>query len=234
MTEILKQANRYQNGELSYDVGVSVFLQLSKNKNLNRFFLLPHSPQREEKLKYELHKLTKQYEESQHSIQAESINDERRSDSIRPLSSEQELQTIQKDPSFSDRHRYLSSSNDVPGLDSKLQKQRKELYRQRGHYHAQLHNATTDDQRHQLAIKVMNAQDQINKLNRDIKLIEAGSIPSKYLKQDKTADEFVRIKNLKMYISRFEKKIESCTSLTEKAKHEAILAKHKAELKSLT
>lgn len=234
MTELHQKANKFLNGELSYNVGVSVFLQLSRNENLKRLFLLPHSPERELQLRKQLHEITKQYEANHQGHTPRSSNDDKASERLRIADEPQEFHNIQKDNPLPDRYSYLPNGSDVPGLDSKLQKQRKELYRQRGHYHAQLHTARTDDERHQLAIKVMDAQDQINKLNRDIKLIEAGSIPSKYLKKDKTADEFVRIKNLKMYISRFEKKIESCTSLLEKTKAEAILIKHKAELKSLT
>lgn len=233
MESLLQKASKFLNGELSYNVGVSVFLQLSRNSNLKRLFLLPHSEEREIQLRKQLHEITKQYEAEQQYTKSKSSNDDKASERLRIANESQEFHNIEKNNSRSDRHSYLSNDTPVPGLDSKLQKQRKDLYRKRGYYHAQLHNARTDSERHQLAISVMDTQDEINKLNKDLKLIEAGSIPSKYLKKDKTADEFVRIKNLKMYISRFEKKIEKCTSLSEKNKLESLLAKHKAELKSL-
>lgn len=234
MTEAIQQVNKYLKGELPFDVGVRLFISLSKNKSLARHFSLSYSKEREQKLKYELQKYTKQYEAPSKLQSFKQNNDIKSSTGNEPADATLLTKASNKDIPVSDRFTYFSSSNDVPGLESKLHKQRKDLYRQRGHYHGKLHNATTDDERHQLAIRIMDSQDQINKLNRDIRLIEAGSVPSKYLKKDKTADEFVRIKNLKMYISRFEKKIESCTSLSEKAKHEAILEKHKAELKRHT
>lgn len=234
MQQQIKEVIKYLNGELPYEMGVLLFKSIGKNKSLARHFSLPFSKEREQKLKYELQKYTKQYE-APSKLQSFTQNDDIKSSTgNEPADATLITKTPNATVPHSDRYTYLPSSNDVSGLDSKLQQQRKELYRMRGHYHGQLHKARTDEERHQLAIKIMDAQDQINKVNRDLRAIEAGNIPSKYLKQDKTADEFVRIKNLKMYISRFEKRLETCTTVAEKEKINSILTKHKEELKRLT
>lgn len=234
MDQLLQKASKFLNGELSYNVGVSVFLQLSRNTNLKRLFLLPHSEEREVQLRKQLHEITKQHENKHQEPITHSSHDDQASERLRIANEPQELHNIKENHSRTDRYSYHPSGTHVSGLDSKLQQQRKELYRMRGHYHGQLHKARTDEERHQLAIKIMDTQDQINKVNRDLRAIEAGNVPSKYLKQDKTADEFVRIKNLKMYISRFEKRLETCTTVAEKEKINSILTKHKEELKRLT
>jgi len=236
MKEAISQANNYLNGNLQYDVGVSIFMKLSKNLILARHFLQGYSAQREDKLKYELKKLTKQNEQIQKPSTKPLRSRSNEPDPITTHFSESPQKNINQDgnhPSNSDRYSNISSSDVDSGLISNLNQKRKELYRFRGHLHGQLHSAPTDESRYELAHQIMKTQSSIDVLNRDINSTTVGSIPSKYLKKDKTADEYVRIRNLKTYIARFEKKLEGCTTVEEKEKLQSILKKHKEELKSM-
>jgi hypothetical protein len=236
MKYLQAQANNYINGTLPYNEGVSIFIQLSKNLILSRHFLQGYSAQREEKLKYELKKLTKQNEQSTKKTTESLRRRTDEPDSITPYLSKPTQENTPADVSsrtISDRFTDLSDSEIDNGLIPRLNQKRKELYRLRGHLHGQLHSAVSDEQRFTLADKIMQTQRDIDVLNNDIKFSTAGSIPSKYLKKDKTASEFVRIKNLRTYISRFEKKLEECESIAQKEKLEVILKKHKDELNSM-
>jgi hypothetical protein len=230
--ELIRQANSYLNGDLSYNVGVSVFIKISRNENLNRQFLLPHSPEREKNLKNELYKITKLYENNEKTSGPK--YDHQTGQRLRLIDEPQELYAIEKTNTRSTSSGNISNGSVLSGLTDRLQNQRKELYRLRGHLHGQLHIANTDEERHQLAFRIMNSQGEIDDLNRDIKSIESGNVPSKHLKVNRSADEYIRIRNLKTYIARYEKKIENCTSLKGKQKFEAILNNHKEELKLLT
>lgn len=229
MKHLLLQANKYLKGDLSYMVGVSIFLQLSRNEPLKRLFLLPRSDEREQKLKDELSKITKLYEPIEKTPRKTTHYET--SERLRLDSIPQELYDIQMDgPNKS------GSGNHSPGtsLSVKLHSKRKELYRLRGHLHGQLHTASSDEERHSLAKKIMSSQSEIDELNRDLRMIEDGSTPSKYLKKDLSAEDFVTIKNLKIYISRYETKIQNCQNLSEKKKYEELLEKHRTELKRIS
>jgi hypothetical protein len=226
-----QQMGKYLNGELSYTVGVSVFLQLSTNPNLNRYFLLPHSPEREDKLKYELQKITKQYEE-QESIQGNTSNDEHTSAEICAFPPEQTVQIFKN----TDRYTIDDSSNTDSsvrsGLISQLEQEQKNCYRKRGHLHGQLHAAKTDQERYELALDIINLQKRIDKLNQDRNSVNNGSIPGEYMRKDRTASEFQRIRNLKHYISRIQKQLSECSSINQKNKLEAKLSAYQKELNS--
>lgn len=231
--DLINQVNNYLNGELPYEQGVLLFSQLSRNNYLKRFFSLKHTHAKELKLKNELHKITKQYEEASTKQQPEQGNHSSGSTEDQPSDATQTTPETNKDLLVSDRYRSIPDRDVLPGLIERIKHERKELYRLRGFTHASLHNASTDQERYTLCLKIMDTQDQINELNRDLKLVQIGKVPGKYMKKDRTADEYIRIRNLKMYISRFEKKLKNCNSLAEKNEIQAILDKHKQELESL-
>lgn len=232
MKELLEKASSYLNGDLSYNVGVSVFLKLSKNENLNRVFLLPHSQERELQLKNELSKITKLYEKTE--FHPRKAHDHKTGERLRSANESQEFHVIQKDNHFPISSNSLSNRTAVPELIERLQSKRKELYRLRGHLHGQLHSASSDEFRHEIASKIMSTQTDIDTLNRDIVKVNSGETPAQYLKKDRSAEEYVQIRNLKMYISRYEKKLKSCTTLEDKKKFESIIEKHEESLKQLT
>lgn len=230
----LQKANKFLNGELSYQVGVSVFLECSNNKALKRFFLLPENQQRSEKLKYELQKITKQYEEStQTTVPNRERKDEHRTSSESNVTSNkrQSNQDIQERP-ISDRYSYSSDSNSRFGISSLIEKEQKNCYRKRGHLHGQLHAAKTDAERYELALDIMNIQKRIDKLNQDRNSVNNGSIPGEYMRKDRTASEFQRIRNLKHYVSRIQKQLPECSSIIQKKKLEAKLSAYQTELNS--
>lgn len=230
----LQKANKFLNGELSYQVGVSVFLECSTNKALKRFFLLPENQQRTEKLKYELQKITKQYEEStQTTVPYRERKDELRTSSTSNVASNerQSNQDIQE-RFISDRYSHSSDSNSIAGISSLIEQEQKNCYRKRGYLHGQLHAARTDAQRHELALEIISIQKRIDKLNQDRNSVNNGSIPGEYMRKDRTASEYMRIRNLKHYISRIQKQLSECSSINQKKKLEAKLSAYQQELNS--
>lgn len=229
-----QKANSFLNGELSYSVGVSIFLQCSTNKALQRFFLLPESPQRFEKLKYELQKITKQYEESTQTTVSNrerkdepgAVNENSSSSSKRPAN--QDLQ----ERISSDRYSYNSDNCSSSGISALIEQEQKNSYRKRGYLHGQLHNAKTNEERYELALEIITIQKRIDKLNQDRNSVLAGTIPGEYMRKDKTASDYLRIRNLKLYISRTNKQLESCESISQKQKLEKKLIEFQTELNS--
>jgi len=233
MTELINQANKYLNGDLSYDEGISIFSQLSRNKFLIRVLSSKPTPAKERKLHHEISQLTKRYETSTKNSKPAQTNVAEGSTGTKPVDATQLTEETNKDFPSSDRHSYISDSDADPGLKTGIELKRKELYRLRGHLHGSLHKAVSDQDRYTIALKIMDTQQEIDSVNKDLRSIDAGHIPSKYLKQDKTADQFVQIRNAKMYISRFEKKVQSAKTIDERNKYQEILDKHRANLKSL-
>ena len=192
----------YLEGNSNYSVGVSLFLSISTNSNLIKLFLRGYTAEREEKLKYELNKLVDKLPEESETNQINTISEE----VIIPI---------------------LPIIRDLPEVSTEAKKdysdQQKDLYRLRGHYHTQLHLATTDEERRKLALDIMKTQSKINATYKPM--------TKEPLKKQKTLEQWTREKNLKMYINRLKKELETVETLEKKAKIESKIEQFKTELK---
>lgn len=112
----------------------------------------------------------------------------------------------------------------------KVKNERIQAYRTRGFYHSQLSIVLTDEERYELAKKIQELMLRIRELNGHFDQLNAGSIPRIYQVTELTAEQYVRVKNLKQYISTYKRKIPTATSLAQKEKWEQIIVKYIEEL----
>jgi hypothetical protein len=125
------------------------------------------------------------------------------------------------------------SSDELIGIKESILRSRKESYRLRGHLHGKLHLAYTDEERYQLANQIMELQPKIDQLNKDLKDVNSGTIPNEYIKTELSAADYIRIQNLKLYISRYKKKIEKAISIEQRNRYIKHLEAHEKELSKL-
>jgi hypothetical protein len=220
---LIEKLNSYLNGALSYYEACSIFGIVSKNKRISQNLMRDDSKKNREKLEYEIKKILK------NSPQAVRIDTEVLKYISEPLI--QEKPTIKQETksiSFS-----LIAENKSSGIKNSILERRKELYRERGHFHGRMHEAETNEARYELAKSIMDIQPKIDSLNRDLKEIENGQLPSKYLKTEATAGEFRTVRNVKMYIARAKKKLLTETNPSEIEKLKSLLESYNQKLKNL-
>lgn len=236
MIDASEEINNYLNGNLTYYEGVAILSMHIKNKVLPRNLLLRQNPK---KLEYELKKILKIYESKKATKQQLPRN--AKPQTIVGSAVEQTISTITEDSSVQTAtHRNSADSYfDQPdnhtrsNVRSELEELRKQKYRKRGHLHGQLHNASSEQERFKLCRQLHLLQKEIDKLNQDYRSVLSGEIPTNYLKRSRTAEEYIRIKNLKLYVSRYQKKIETASSLEERARYQKKLEEYETELKTL-
>lgn len=227
---------KINNGNFDYTEGVSVFSQFTNNRILVRNLLLKQNKSNTEKLIYELIKLAKhEKSEKQNALQPrESLLGTVTPNFSAPA--QKELDPPMDHRSSSDPG--IDYSNHTPSvhissIQSELQTKRKDLYRARGHFHGGMHNCTTDTERYSFAKKVLDTQTQIDSVNKELNQLQNGVIPSNYLKQSATGEQVIELRNVKIYIGRYEKKLATAKTPAEKLKFESKLEEYKNKLKSL-
>lgn len=228
--KLINQIKLFLEGKLNYNVGLSLFMKICSDKLILIDLLGAESLEKKQILidkLFEYYEQQKQLEECEYrGIQNSSKNNSNSSNTSE--SSENSVY-------WSTDYRYSSVSN-IPSNDSiiiQLANERKKLYNLRGNIHSDLFNAVSDIRRHELAIKVMEIQSDIDSINAEIRKVESGLVPERFIKKSRSADEFVKIKNCQQYIRGFERKLKQQITLEQKEKYEKLLAKHKANLEKL-
>lgn len=228
--KLIDQIKLFLEGKLNYNVGLSLLMKISSDKSvIIKLFGLENSSKNKiltDKLK-EYYEINQQLEEREYqSLSSSSTNHS---------STRNTFESTEDSFRWSTDYRY-SPNNSIPSNDSiilNLANERKKLYNLRGNLHADMFNAISDERRHHLAIKVMEIQSDIDSVNREIKKVELGLVPERFIKQSRSADEFVKIKNCQQYIRGFERKLKQQITLEQRDKYEKLLAKHKINLQKL-
>ena len=216
---MISKLEQYLKGNISYFEACSLFVLIAKNKILATNLLKRDTLSNREKLRYEIKK----------------ISTEKKSD----LKIEPEfVELIQKESTvFQQKFNQPTITTVFPdsktsSIESRILDERRNLYLERGHVHGRLHEVASDDERGELAKRIIEIQPKIDELNRDLRQIENGSIPEKYLKTKATAEEYLELRNAKMYIARYKKLFKTATPSEQKRLSE-LIKKYEAKLESL-
>jgi len=184
---VRNKVESYINGELSYHAGFAIFLQLCTNPNLIRTLAQGESDRNTETLRYELGKLLP-------SLPEESKSPKKYISETFHVPSVEQRETL---------HAPINSLKKV------FSDEQKTLYRERGHYHGMLHNANSDAERLELMLKLNDIQRKIDVSNGHVDKLEKGIVETAVLKKQVSAEDILRIRNLKIYIARDKKKLKA-------------------------
>lgn len=223
-----------ENGDIDYYDGVSIFLRYSENRILTRNLMSRKNKANEDKLIYELKKLQQNEKSNTAKLSATQSNIGANAQNfIKPTSEKLNEATLDRNfpvnnPRFTDTNVSVSL-----GLTQSLEQTRKLYYRERGHYHGMLHNAKTDEERFELASKIIATQDKIDKSNSELNQLKEGEIPTAYLKENKSAEDYMKVRNYKMYIARYEKQLLEASTVAAKTKLETKISEYKTKLEEL-
>jgi hypothetical protein len=227
---LINDIKAYIEGKLNYNVGLSLFMRVCSDKSV---LIELFGAETEAKKQLLTDKLLEYYEEQEQLDQCEFTR----------------LRTANKDNSSSrnnaegdedsilrpNNYRFVPVSN-LPSDDSvieSLDAEWRTLYRQRGIIHVDLFNAVSDEKRHEVALQLMKIQAKIDGINDEKKKVKAGEIPERFIKQSRTAEEFIQIQNLKSYIGNYERKLKKQLTAEEREKVEKLLEKHKSKLQKI-
>lgn len=181
---------------MSYQEACTIFFMVCKNKILAGNLLKSDKPSNQEKLNYEVKKLL------------EASNIDWRSAPRIELPKTTILKKQVNQPTYTS----------LPSFDSPLKTrvldERKALYLERGHLHGRLHEVESDQEAKELAIQILSIQTKIDEYNRDLRQIENNEIPNRYLKTTASGEEVLRMRNLKIYIARYKKELQTATDPT--------------------
>ena len=240
------QINKWLLEDGPYYTGIDLLRQVCGKQRLISLLSKRESPKNRAKLKYELSKHTNleyHVKEKQEIIQPSIINDrkneakESESSSISKSQRKHVQSTHGQNTSVllpDGRVDNIEFGTDLSSIKQKLISNRNSLYKQRAHFHGQLHIASTKPKRFELAKKIMTIQPKIDNANRHIKYIElTGSIPPELKIMQYDAATFQRIDNIRTYISRYKKKLKQATETDKINRYQLLLDKYKQELESL-
>lgn len=236
MEDLINKANCYLNGDLSYTEGVSVFIQLTRNKHLVKHFSGPQNHMREKKLKYELGKIIKHNEK-----RLKTKSSALQSGTVQHVSDHADFKrSLQERSVQTNNHHHLSGYNPDYSSDpadlsiiSRIEQERREQYRIRGHEHGRLHEAISDSNRREIALRILDIQSTIDQLNKELNDARKGKIPSRFVKETITAAQFINIRNLKYYIARYKRELEKVDNIQRKEKLQQLIEKNQQKLNQL-
>jgi hypothetical protein len=227
---LINAIKSYIEGKLNYNVGLSLFMRICCDKSI-----LIELFGAETKAKKQLltDKLLEYYEEQEQLDQRKcaSIRNSKNNNSSSRNNAEGNEDSILRP----DNYRFIAVSN-IPSDDSiieSLESEWRNLYRQRGIIHVDLYNAISDEKRHEIALNLMRIQKQIDGINEEKRKVKAGSIPERFIKQSRTAEEFIEIQNLKSYIAKFERLLKKEITAEEREKYQRLLNKHQSKLEKI-
>jgi hypothetical protein len=227
---LINEIKSYIEGKLNYNFGLSLFMRICSDKSI-----LVELFGAETKAKKQLltDKLLEYYEEQQQLVQCEftRLRTANKNNSSTRNNAEGNEDSILR----SDNYRFVAVSN-IPSDDSiieSLESEWRNLYRQRGIIHVDLYNAISDEKRHEIALNLMRIQKQIDGINEEKRKVKAGSIPERFIKQSRSAEEFIEIQNLKSYIAKFERLLKKQITAEEREKYQRLLNKHQSKLEKI-
>ncbi len=227
---LINEIKSYIEGKLNYNVGLSLFMRICSDKSI-----LVELFGAETKAKKQLltDKLLEYYEEQEQLVQCEftRLRTANKNNSSTRNNAEGNEDSILRP----DNYRFVAVSN-IPSDDSiieSLESEWRNLYRQRGIIHVDLYNAISDEKRHEIALDLMRIQKQIDGINEEKRKVKAGSIPERFIKQSRSAEEFIEIQNLKSYIAKFERLLKKQITAEEREKYQRLLNKHQSKLEKI-
>lgn len=234
-----KQANSLNNqilefleGKLNYNVGLSLFMRISTDKHILLQLFGLETPEKKEILTEQLQNYYDEENPKQLAErQSESVSDSNQNYSDTPNNVESNENPIR----WSIDYRYAPVS-DIPKGGSiivHLAAERKKLYRIRGNLHSDLFNAVSDERRHEIAKDIMKVQFDIDNLHSEMRKVENGLVPERFLRQTRSAVDLVKIQNCQKYIGKFKKKVQEAETEADKIKYQKLLDKHELNLKAL-
>src|SRR3989338_3594466 len=223
MSKLQTQIIEFLKGNLSYYEGIALFSQVGGEPSIVRNLRSAETQLRAEILRHELskHLTDAQLCKSQKNEAGKTTT----SSCAGPISHSSETNVL---PQY---HSPSSGSNRNHILLGKVANERKEAYRKRAFLHTQLWEATSDKKRYELAKQIMlEMKPLIDRLNRDYHSLLAGDVPAGLIKRERSASEFVQIRNLKTYISRYTKRIAGGGTATHIKKRNILLDQYETEL----
>lgn len=221
------QIKEYLQGKLNYNVGLSLFMRVCSDKSILVKLFGLETPEKKEILTDKLF----EYYENEEQL------DQRERESLRNFNqnhSSTRNDAEGNEDSFrrSSDYRFVPVSN-LPSNDSvieSLDAEWRDLYRLRGIKHVDLFNAVSDENRHAIAKGLIKIQHKIDGVNDEKRKVKAGAIPERFIKQSRSAEEFIEIQNIKSYIKKYERKLQQQLTAEEREKAEQLLQKHKSKL----
>lgn len=211
--QLIDSINQYLKGNSSYTEGCSLFYSLTTNKQFAIRLMRNDSKLNRDTLIYELQKIIDEIQ-IKHSIETvEDVLTKVKIDNISQLN----------DPSVS-----ITQKNDI---EFKMREQWKYLYRHRGHLHGRLHEAITNELRHDIAIQIMSTQKQIDTLNLELSNLENGEIPIRFLENKISSTDYRAIQNLKAYIRRDKYRLSQEITVSERKKLLSNISKYEKKIK---
>jgi hypothetical protein len=227
---LINEIKDYIEGKLNYNVGLSLFMRICSDKSILVELFGAETIAKKQLL---TDKLLEYYEEQQQLVQCEftRLRTANKNNSSTRNNAEGNEDSILR----SDDYRFVAVSN-IPSNDSiieSLESEWRNLYRQRGIIHVDLFNAISDEKRHEIAMNLMRIQKQIDGINEEKRKVKAGSIPERFIKQSRSAEEFIEIQNLKSYIAKFERLLKKQITAEEREKYQRLLNKHQSKLEKI-
>lgn len=230
---INQKIREYLDGKLDYNVGLSLFIQITKNKVLIRTLVGLESDKKREILKYQLNK----YLENEETISKDSDRMESKqpqfieaNDSIPRKTSERSTLDFPWTNSDSNSSDFVSREKSIL---IQLTERRALLYRKRGNIHNDMFHAVKDERRYELAVIIMNLSAEIDEIHRDLRNFEKGKVPEKYIKKTQDASVYVKITNLKSYIRKYEGFLKRDLDKSQREHYEKLLQIQKDKLKTM-
>jgi len=226
----IEKIKQWINGDLTYKEAVSIFLELSTNKHLSRILFASENKYNREKLTSELKKILSSYEQKQNALQSRpSVID-----SVSKNISTSSQENINQNVLDSVRTSNYPRSNDHTSIFNSIVEKRKEAYRKRGHYHGQLHNAKSDQERFALAKEIYLIQKDLIEINESYHQALNGNIPISHTKQiNADVEKVLKIQNLKIYVNRYNNLISKTKDQKKIENYKKTLKKHSDEIKKL-
>jgi hypothetical protein len=218
------QLTEYLKGNLSVETGIALFIKYSPKRQLIRNVLSRRSEKMIKLMNIELAKIEKNQAQSQEKNTPKPIQPQE----VETPISEKSPAPIREDHNVITKPDFVSRS-----LKESILEARKKLYRERGHLHGRLHEANNDQDRYVLARSLHDVQAKINQVNQDLRKVENGDPPTTYILNELDPAIYFRLRNVKQYISRYEKKVAGAKSIKERNRAQSHLDKYNHELKTI-
>lgn len=229
---LINQILEYLEGKLDYNVGLSLFMRISTDKVILLQLIGLETPKKKQLLTQQL----TDYYEDETSTKLESHKQRSRSNPSRANSKVHAAISRDETPIYVSNDYRFTPVDSIPESNSviiALADERKKYYRLRGNLHADLYNAISDDRRHELAEQIMAIQFKIDVVNDEIRKVEQGLLPERFIRKSRTAEQYHEIRNCQQYIHKYKKWLDRSTTPEEREKNQKFLDKYEDKLKTL-
>lgn len=210
----LDQINNFLSAKTNYMYGVSLLSAYHPNKRLMAHLARLESQSNWEKLIYELEKILKQNNYVEENENVENTENNQSISAEFSARSQSSTESEVYNAPLENRAKkelhvvpFAVSNNNHPGGSSRLLdkvlKKRVLLYRERGHFHGRLHESLNDNNRREIATKIINLQDDIDAINNDLRAIESGNVPRELVLKMMNANDYKSYRNYQTYVSKY-------------------------------